>query len=101
MRRRDLIAGMLLAAAIPQARAQQSPKVYRIALNTPTTPVIEMTETSGHPTYPALLGQLRQLGHIEGHNLIVERYSGGGQAEHYPELAHKVVQSHPDLIFIQ
>jgi putative tryptophan/tyrosine transport system substrate-binding protein len=101
MRRRDFAAGMVLAAAIPQAQAQQHPKVYRIALNTPTTPVIEMTETSGHPTYPALLGRLRQLGYIEGQNLIVERYSGEGRAEHYPELARKVVHSNPDVIFIQ
>ena len=101
MRRRDVIAGVLLAAAIPRAQAQQPGKVYRIALAAPTTPVSEMTETSGHPIYPALFEQLRRFGYIEGRNLLVERYRGEGRAEHYPELARKVVLSNPDVIFIE
>jgi hypothetical protein len=30
---------------------------------------------------------MRRLGYVEGKNLIVERYSGGGQEERFGELA--------------
>ena len=59
-----------------------------------------MTDT-GVAYYRALFDELRRLGYIEGQNLEVERYSGGGRVERYAELAQAVVRSHPDLIFTQ
>src|SRR5262249_9064095 len=35
---------------------------------------------------------------LEGKNLVVERYSGGGQIERYRSLAQEVVDTKPDLI---
>ena len=98
MKRRDFLAGVLLAATTPHAEAQQHSKVYRLALAAPSTPITEMTETSGHPVYSALFKELKRLGYIEGANLVVERYSGDGRSENYPELARTVVGSMPDLI---
>jgi putative ABC transport system substrate-binding protein len=63
-------------------------------------PVTEMSETSGEPAIQALFKQLRRLGYVEGQNLVIERYSGEGRAEHYPELARDVVRSNPDLILV-
>jgi putative tryptophan/tyrosine transport system substrate-binding protein len=100
MKRRDFVAGVLLAATMPHAHAQQHSKVYRLALAAPSTPVTEMNGASGHPIYPPLLEELNRLGYIEGRNLVVERYSGGGRSENYPELARGVVRSAPDLIFL-
>ena len=100
MKRRDFVAGVLLAATIPHAQAQQHSKVYRLAFAAPSTPIAEMKEASGHPTYPPLLEELKRLGYTEGRNLVVERYSGDGRSENYPELARRVVRSMPDLIFI-
>jgi putative ABC transport system substrate-binding protein len=100
MRRREFVAGVLLAATIPHARAEQHSKVYRLAFAAPSTPITEMKESSGHPIYPPLFEELKRLGYIEGHNLVVERYSGDGRSENYPELARRVVRSMPDLIFI-
>jgi putative tryptophan/tyrosine transport system substrate-binding protein len=100
MKRRDFVAGVLLAVTIPHARAQQHSKVYRLAFAAPSTPITEMKESSGHPVYPPLFEQLKRLGCIEGRNLVVERYSGDWRSENYPELAHRVVRSMPDLIFI-
>lgn len=100
MRRRDFVTGVLLAGTISHARAQQHSKVYRLALAAPSTPVTEMNETSGHPRYRALFEEMKRLGHIEGGNLLVERYSAEGRAENYPELARRVVNSKPHLIFI-
>ena len=100
MKRRNFVAGVLLAATIPHAQAQQHSKVYRLAIAAPTTPVTEMNEASGHPVHQALFEELKRLGYVEGRNLVVERYSGDGRAEDYPELARRVVYSMPDLIFI-
>ena len=45
-----------------------------------------------------LFAELRQLGYVEGENLIVERWSAGGRTEHFPDFAREVVQRRPDLI---
>jgi putative ABC transport system substrate-binding protein len=58
-----------------------------------------LSETGGLRTYEAFFKELRRLGYIEGQNLVVERHSGEGRAEHYAELAREVVRSNPDLIF--
>ncbi len=66
MKRRDFVAGVLLAATIPHAQAQQHSKVYRLAFAAPSTPIAEMKEASGHPIYPPLLEELKRLGYTEG-----------------------------------
>jgi len=100
MKRRNFIAGVLLAVTIPHAQAQQRSKVYRLAIASPTTPITEMNEASGHPVHQPLFEELTRLGYVEGRNVVVERYSGEGRTENYPELARRVVSSMPDLIFI-
>jgi hypothetical protein len=49
MNRRDVIAGLMVAAAVGGAQAQQAGKVYHIAIVSPATPVAELTETGGFP----------------------------------------------------
>ncbi|MCO1381800.1 ABC transporter substrate-binding protein [Burkholderia multivorans] len=101
MRRRDLLAGLLLTSAMNgrvSAQAQQPGKVYRIAIVHPSRPVSEMSET-GFRFYRQLFTELRQRGYVEGENLIVERYSGAGQAQPFADMVEAVVRSNPDLIF--
>jgi putative tryptophan/tyrosine transport system substrate-binding protein len=101
MRRRQfvaLLAGLTLSPPLT-AWAQQSTKVYRIAILHPSHPVTEMTETSNLAYYRAFFGELRRLGYIEGQNLIVERYSGEGRVDSYPEIARKAAGLSPDLAF--
>src|SRR5215469_8427643 len=100
MRRREFIAGLLLAGTMQRVQAQQPAKVYRIAVVSPAIPVAEMTETSPLRNYRALFQELHRLGYVEGHNLVVERYSGEGRTEHYAELAREVVRLKPDLILV-
>ena len=100
MKRRDVLAGLALAAAaIGGARAQQPGKVYRIAIVNASEPVADLTETGGSPRYGAFFEELRRLGNVEGQNLVVERYSGEGRTEHYAELIGEVIRQKPDLIF--
>jgi putative tryptophan/tyrosine transport system substrate-binding protein len=98
-RRRDVIAGLLVAATMGRAQAQQGLKSFRIAIADPSTPVSEMNEAGSFPGYRALFKELRRLGYVEGQNLAVERHSGDGRTEQLRELARAVVRSSPDLIF--
>jgi putative ABC transport system substrate-binding protein len=43
--------------------------------------------------------ELRRLGYVEGKNLIVLRFTSGGQSEWIPETAREVVAAIPDVIF--
>ena len=111
MRRRNFIIVALGGAAAicdPRLlRAQQSSKVYRIAIVSPLTPVSEMNEQVSTP-YRAFLSELRRLGHVEGENLSIKRYSGSewpdkyadGRTEPFGDLAREVVRGDPDVIFV-
>lgn len=97
MKRRDFLGvlGGAVAAWPLAARAQESPRVYRIALISPAVPT---SAFGGQPLFQAFFKELRRLGYDEGRNLAVVRYSGGGRAEHYAELAQEVVRAKPDVI---
>jgi len=83
----------------PIARAQQSMKVYRIAILHPSHPVSELTEASHFPYWREFFKKLRRLGYVEVQNLAIERYSGEGLVEIYPKLARYVATRNPDLVF--
>ena len=55
---------------------------------------IDELKTSS-PVYRAIFDELASLGFAEGHNLVVDRYSGGGHMDSYPELARTVVNNNP------
>ena len=99
MRRREFIGIVGGAAAWPlAARAQQSTRIFRIAFVHPSNPTSVLSETGGVPFYRAFFEELRRLGYVEGHNLAVARYSGGGIPEYYAELAQEVIRAKPDVI---
>jgi putative ABC transport system substrate-binding protein len=102
MRRREFITLLGGAAmAWPLAvRAQQPANNHRIAVVSPLGSLADMSENSVYTGWSALFKELRRLGYIEGKNLIVERYSGGGQPERFGELAHEVVHTGPDVVII-
>jgi hypothetical protein len=101
MRRREFLALLAGASVLPpvSAGAQQSTKVYRIAMLHPSHPVAQLTETSSLPYYRAFFDELRRLGYVEGQNLVIERDSGEGHAENYLALARSVVSRNPELVF--
>ncbi len=84
-----VVAGGLLAAPLA-ARAQQAGKVYRVGmLLTTLVPRIE----------DLLLQDLRQLGWVEGQNIVFERRYSQGRHDRNPGLAAELVRLQPDLIF--
>jgi ABC-type uncharacterized transport system substrate-binding protein len=100
MRRREFIASIGAVTMLPTiARAQQSTKVYRIAILHPSHPVTELTEVSHFRYWREFFQELRRLGYVEGQNLVIERYSGEGRVEIYPKLARDAATRNPDLVF--
>ena len=91
MRLRELIASLSLAVAASNAQAEKIPV---LAIVDPVVPLIEMTRCAAFDAPPtalkmcagltaALFKELRRLGYIEGRSLLIERFSGEEQAEHY------------------
>ncbi len=97
MRRREFIGGLAGSSVLlPHvSRAQVSQKPRRIAIVAPSRSIQEVTTS---PIYRAFLNELARLGFAEGQNLVVDRYSGDGHMDSYPELARTVASNNPDAI---
>ncbi len=92
--------GLALAVALEvltaplAASAQQPAKVHRIGiLGTvpPTTPEVARV-------WEALVKGLRELGYVEGQNIVIERRYSEGRQERLPELAAELVRLKVDVI---
>jgi putative ABC transport system substrate-binding protein len=93
MKRREFIA-LLGGAALAwplAARAQQAGKVYRIGLFSAGTDTFRKT-------WLALADGLRELGWIEGKNVLFERRFAENQLDRLPGLAAELVRLDVDLI---
>jgi putative tryptophan/tyrosine transport system substrate-binding protein len=78
------------AAGLPlTARAQQTAKVHRIGLLSPTSQGLGMS---------AFRDGLRALGYLEGHNIIIEHRSADGRYERLPDLAAELARLRVDII---
>jgi hypothetical protein len=105
MKRRDFIGlacgTSVLAATTPRAAWAVEPhKMYRIVMLHPSHPVSDLTENGPQKHYREFFHELRRLGYIEGKNLVVERFSGEGRADHYAELAREAAARNPNVIFV-
>jgi ABC-type uncharacterized transport system substrate-binding protein len=83
-----LVAVMLLAVAV-KAEAQQPKKVPRIGY---------LTLTSSPRGPEAFLQGLRELGYIEGQNIVIEYRNAAGRAERLSDLAAELVRLNVDVI---
>ena len=103
MKRREFIGlafgtSVLAATTSRAAWAVEPHKMYRLAIVHPSHPVSDLTENSRLKYYREFFHELRQLGYIEGNNLVIERFSGEGQSDRYPELAREAVARNPNVI---
>ena len=94
--RREFTIGLLLATAVGTVRAQVPTKQHRIAIV--TAQAVANIDDPTNPVFRAFFEELRRLGDIEGPNLAIERYSGEGRPESYPDLAREVAARSPDVI---
>ena len=85
-----VIAGGLLAAPLA-SEAQQAGRMYRIGY------LLEGRPPAG-PPQRALEEALRELGYVEGKNLMVERRFAAFKYDRLPDLAAELVRLKPDVI---
>jgi putative tryptophan/tyrosine transport system substrate-binding protein len=94
-RRRFLLSSVAGAFAAPLgAGAQQAEKVYRVGIlspgDVPDPPVA---------TAPNLVPRhLRELGYVDGRNLVLQRRFAGGKIDRLPSLARELVRLPADVI---
>src|SRR5215470_9297230 len=88
-----LFAGALLAVAAT-AEAQQAKKVLRIGYLSNADPATDSTRAEG-----LRLG-LRELGYIEGQNIVIEYRFAEGKVDRAPELAAELVRLKVDIIVV-
>jgi putative ABC transport system substrate-binding protein len=75
------------------AEAQQAGKVHRIGLL--------LTGTPPDPNVEAFREALRELGYVEGQNLVIDHRWAGGRTDPWPELAAALVGVKVDVIVTQ
>jgi putative ABC transport system substrate-binding protein len=85
------LVGGLLAAPLA-ARAQPTGRVYRIGM----LETISIALNAAH--LDAFRQGLRELGYVEGQNVVIEYRSADGRQERFPELAMELVRLKVDLI---
>jgi putative ABC transport system substrate-binding protein len=94
MRRREFIAGLGSAAAWPVVGRAQKPRIPRIgclvtgSLDSPETQVV----------LSAFLQGLRELGYVEGENILLEYREAHGRIERFSSLATELVRAEVELI---
>jgi ABC-type uncharacterized transport system substrate-binding protein len=94
MQRREFITlvGFSAVAWPIDAWAQQTSKVWRVGMLETTS------ETLNAPNVNAFRRGLRELGYVEGQNLIIEYRSGEGRIERFPDLAVELVRLKVDVL---
>jgi putative ABC transport system substrate-binding protein len=96
MRRRDFITvvGGVAATWPLAARAQQPDRLRRIGLAT----FLARESDAVAPFIDAFKQSLRDLGYVEGKNVIIEYRSANGQIDKLPEAVSEIVQLRVDVI---
>jgi putative ABC transport system substrate-binding protein len=82
-----------LTLALAAAEAQQTAKIHRVGLL--------LTGTPPDPNVEAFREALRELGYVEGQNLVVDYRWAGGRTDLWPELAAALVGVKVDVIVTQ
>ena len=96
MRRRDFLIGLLLAAKSAGTQAQQKPKVYRLAVVDPISPVTDFAEDGELPYYRGFFDRLRQIGFVEGQNLEIYRW----REDEYRAAFARMAREGVDRVFV-
>ena len=87
------LTGALLASPLA-ARAQQAAKVYRLGLLGGSPP----NSPGGRRAWEGFFQGMRELGYVEGQNILVEGRFYGDHTERLPALAAELVQLKVDVI---
>jgi putative tryptophan/tyrosine transport system substrate-binding protein len=93
-RRAILSAAALLPFAISVAHSQAETKAYRVGVVSPLAAFPEPVQMQ------ALRRGLRELGYVEGENIILERRFAEGQQERVPHLVAELIERKVDVMVV-
>jgi putative tryptophan/tyrosine transport system substrate-binding protein len=95
MRRREFITLLGGAAASPlAARAQQPSNIPRLCFLTFDPGTLQSTR------FGAFFEALRDLGYVDGQNIVIEYLSADGRSERFPALAAECLHRNADIIAV-
>ena len=99
-RRQILLGSLVIGATLASARAvgQQSRRLPRIALVASFSVAAAMGPDPKDPYVRAFVHGLRDLGLVDGRNIIVDRHSIEGRVDRAPALMQEIVQNGVDVI---
>jgi putative ABC transport system substrate-binding protein len=102
MRRRDCLRliGSAVGAVLLHGASSAQQRMRRLAFVHSGIPADKLTESAGPFWVRRVYQTLRELGDVEGQNLIVERFSAEGRYEQFASLAADVVSRKPDVIIL-
>jgi putative tryptophan/tyrosine transport system substrate-binding protein len=90
---------LALIAAPLVGEAQQAGNVPRIALVISTSSVAQMLGSDPiHPHIRAFVHALRDLGYVEGRNILITRRSAEGKPERLPDIFAELIRDKVDVI---
>ncbi|MBI2999990.1 MAG: ABC transporter substrate-binding protein [Deltaproteobacteria bacterium] len=92
-----VLGAMLLAFSFP-AEAQQAKKIPRVGFLLAGGAPSPAPARPTNPTVESFRQGLRELGYVEGKNIIVEYRAAGGKFERLPDLAAELVRLKVDVI---
>ena len=87
-----MVVALILLAAPLAARAQEARKVWRIGYLSTSLPEIDRSWLG------AFEQGLRDLGYVDGKNIVIERRHSGGAPQRLPELAAELVRLKVDVV---
>src|SRR5215467_1914348 len=95
MNRRAFVSGLGTLFAGPLSATGQVPKVPRIGVLVPAEP-----PSPTEPHIAAFRQGLRDLGYVEGQNVVVEYRYAHGKAEVYAELITQLIGLNVDVVVV-
>lgn len=95
------VAAVAALASAPSVFGQPSGKVAHVAFVATTSPLSEITgPVPLNPAPRGLVHGLRELGWVEGRNLVLERRSAEGNWERLPDIVAELVHLHTEVIVL-
>jgi putative ABC transport system substrate-binding protein len=95
------LAAVAALASAPSVFGQPSGKVAHVAFVATTSPLSEITgPVPLNPAPRGLVHGLRELGWVEGRNLVLERRSAEGNWERLPDIVAELVHLHTEVIVL-
>src|SRR5207245_3672385 len=97
MRRREflgVIGGATIAWPLIALAQQRAGKVWRVAYLYPGT----IDNPPARALFDAFRAEMRDLGYIEGKNLLIDNRNAEGKSERLPSLVSELIALRPDVI---